>query len=658
MSIKNLAVNTIRILSAEGVQKANSGHPGLPLGAAPMAFSLWNDCMNHNPENPNWINRDRFILSAGHGSMLLYSLLHIFGYGVTKEDLQSFRQWGSNTPGHPEYGDTVGVEATTGPLGQGFAMGVGMALAESNLAARFNKDNFNIIDHYTYVLSSDGCMMEGITNEAASFAGSMGLEKLIVLYDSNNISIEGRTDNTFSEDVLKRYDALGWSTFFVEDGNDLEKIASTIEEAKKTDKPSIIEIKTKIGYGSVLEDSEKSHGAPLGEENVVKLKEKFQWEYEEEFYVPEEVRSLVEESKNRSKKLNEEWDALYSEYQKAFPELGEELENSLNGEIPEEYLDSDEFYEFEKDDATRSHSGVVLNKLAEKMTNLIGGSADLAPSNKSNMKNTSNYSKGNREGRNIQFGVRELAMTAITNGIALHGGFVPYCSTFFVFADYMKPPMRLASIMKLRLLYVLTHDSIGVGEDGPTHEPIEQLAMLRSTPNMTLFRPCDAKETAAAYSYGLRHKTGPTAIALTRQKLENLKETGKDALKGAYVLRDFGEKMDIILMASGSEVSLIYKAAEKLEQQGYGVRVVSMPSMDVFEEQDEEYKERVLPKEVRKRISVEAGSTFGWERYVGLDGKAIGIDHFGASAPAATLFEEFGFTVERVLEDALSLLSE
>lgn len=658
MNIKNLAVNTIRILSAEAVQKANSGHPGLPLGAAPMAFSLWNDCMIHNPENPNWINRDRFILSAGHGSMLLYSLLHIFGYGLTREDLQNFRQWGSVTPGHPEYEETVGVEATTGPLGQGFAMGVGMALAESNLAARYNKEDYNIIDHYTYVLSSDGCMMEGITNEAASFAGSMGLEKLIVLYDSNNISIEGRTDNTFSEDVLKRYEALGWSTFLVEDGNDMEKIVSTIEEAKKTDKPAIIEIKTKIGYGSVLEDSEKSHGAPLGADNVVKLKEKLEWSYDEEFFVPEEVFSFIEETKKKSIQANRDWDSLYENYKKAYPELGEVLESALNREIPEEYLDSDEFYEFEKEDATRSHSGVVLNRLSEKMTNIIGGSADLAPSNKSLMNNTSMYSKENPEGKNIQFGVRELGMTAITNGIALHGGFIPYCSTFFVFADYMKPPMRLAALMKLQVLYILTHDSIGVGEDGPTHEPIEQIAMFRSTPNLTLFRPCDAKETAAAYSYSLSHKTGPTAIALTRQKLENLKETGKDALKGAYVLRDFGEKMDIILMASGSEVSLIYKAAEKLEAHGYGVRVVSMPSMDVFEEQEAEYKETVLPKEVRKRISVEAGSTFGWERYVGLDGKAIGIDHFGASAPAEKLFEEFGFTVDRVVEDALSLLSE
>ena len=658
MEIKNLAVNTIRVLSVEAVQRANSGHPGMPLGAAPMAFALWNDVMKHNPKNPDWMDRDRFILSAGHGSMLLYSLLHIFGYGLSLEEIKNFRQWGSSTPGHPEYKDTVGVEATTGPLGQGFAMGVGMALAESNLAARFNKEDAKIVDHYTYVLSSDGCMMEGITNEAASLAGAMKLDKLIVLYDSNNISIEGDTENVFSENVLKRFEALEWDTFFVEDGNDVEKIAATIKEAKKTDRPAIIEIKTKIGYGSHLVGSEASHGAPLGQENIQTLKDNLAWENKDEFYVPQEVYDYIGQVVDKSSKENEDWDKLYASYQEKYPELAKEFEEAMKGEIPLDYLNSEEFYEFEKEDATRNHSGVALNRLAEKMPNLIGGSADLASSNKSLMNNTTIYSASNREGKNLQFGVRELAMTAITNGIALHGGFIPYCATFFVFSDYMKPPMRLAAIMGLQVLYILTHDSIGVGEDGPTHEPIEQLAMLRSTPNMTTFRPCDGKETAAAYTYAMQHKDGPTAIMLSRQKLENREETGPDAMKGAYVLKDFGEKMELILIASGSEVSLIYKAAQKLEQEGYGTRVVSMPSMDLFHKQNQEYKDAVLPKEVRKRISVEAGSTFGWERYVGCEGKAIGIDHFGASAPAAKLFEEFGFTVERVVEEALELLQD
>lgn len=655
MNIDNLTVNTIRVLSMEMVQKANSGHPGLPLGSAPMAYSLWKNCMNHNPKNPEWFNRDRFILAAGHGSALLYSLLHLFNYDVTMEDIKNFRQLGSKTPGHPEFGHTPGVEATSGPLGQGQAMAVGMALAESHLAAKFNKDGYNIVDHYTYVLDGDGSMMEGITNEAASFAGTNKLSKLIVLYDSNNITIEGDTDIAFKENVRERYEALGWDTFLVEDGNDIEKIAATIEEAKKTDKPALIEIITKIGYGTCKEGSASSHGSPIGEEGIKEFKEKFGLS-EEEFFVPEEVKLNMEKVVSEKTEKEEEWNKLYEEYKKAYPELAEELEKSINKTLHEEYVETEEFYQFDGDAATRALSGKVINRLADNVSNIIGGSADLAPSNKSNMDNRDSFSADNKAGSNIHFGIREHAMAAISNGISLHGGLIPYCATFFVFSDYMKPAMRMSAMMESQVIYVLTHDSIAVGEDGGTHQPIEQLAMLRSTPNMVTFRPADGKETAAAYSYAMNRKNGPTSIVLTRQKVKALDETSREALKGGYVLKDFGDKLDLVIIATGSEVELAMNSAEELNKKGYGVRVVSMPSMDLFEAQSEEYRNSVIPKEIRKRVSIEAAATAEWYKYVGLDGVTIGIDTFGTSAPGNLLFEKYGFTVENIVEKALNIL--
>lgn len=655
MNIDNLTVNTIRVLSMEMVQKANSGHPGLPLGSAPMAYSLWKNCMNHNPKNPEWFNRDRFILAAGHGSALLYSLLHLFNYDVTMEDIKNFRQLGSKTPGHPEFGHTPGVEATSGPLGQGQAMAVGMALAESHLAAKFNKDGYNIVDHYTYVLDGDGSMMEGITNEAASFAGTNKLSKLIVLYDSNNITIEGDTDIAFKENVRERYEALGWDTFLVEDGNDIEKITATIEEAKKTDKPALIEIITKIGYGTCKEGSASSHGSPIGEEGIKEFKEKFGLS-EEEFFVPEEVKLNMEKVVSEKVEKEEEWNKLYEEYKKAYPELAEELEKSINKTLHEEYVETEEFYQFDGDAATRALSGKVINRLADNVSNIIGGSADLAPSNKSNMDNRDSFSADNKAGSNIHFGIREHAMAAISNGISLHGGLIPYCATFFVFSDYMKPAMRMSAMMESQVIYVLTHDSIAVGEDGGTHQPIEQLAMLRSTPNMVTFRPADGKETAAAYSYAMNRKNGPTSIVLTRQKVKALDETSREALKGGYVLKDFGDKLDLVIIATGSEVELAMNSAEELNKKGYGVRVVSMPSMDLFEAQSEEYRNSVIPKEIRKRVSIEAAATAEWYKYVGLDGVTIGIDTFGTSAPGNLLFEKYGFTVENIVEKALNIL--
>lgn len=655
MNIDNLTVNTIRVLSMEMVQKANSGHPGLPLGSAPMAYSLWKNCMNHNPKNPEWFNRDRFILAAGHGSALLYSLLHLFNYDVTMEDIKNFRQFGSKTPGHPEFGHTPGVEATSGPLGQGQAMAVGMALAESHLAAKFNKDGYNIVDHYTYVLDGDGSMMEGITNEAASFAGTNKLSKLIVLYDSNNITIEGDTDIAFKENVRERYEALGWDTFLVEDGNDIEKITATIEEAKKTDKPALIEIITKIGYGTCKEGSASSHGSPIGEEGIKEFKEKFGLS-QEEFFVPEEVKLNMEKVVSEKVEKEEEWNKLYEEYKKAYPELAEELEKSINKTLHEEYVETEEFYQFDGDAATRALSGKVINRLADNVSNIIGGSADLAPSNKSNMDNRDSFSADNKAGSNIHFGIREHAMAAISNGISLHGGLIPYCATFFVFSDYMKPAMRMSAMMESQVIYVLTHDSIAVGEDGGTHQPIEQLAMLRSTPNMVTFRPADGKETAAAYSYAMNRKNGPTSIVLTRQKVKALDETSREALKGGYVLKDFGDKLDLVIIATGSEVELAMNSAEELNKKGYGVRVVSMPSMDLFEAQSEEYRNSVIPKEIRKRVSIEAAATAEWYKYVGLDGVTIGIDTFGTSAPGNLLFEKYGFTVENIVEKALNIL--
>lgn len=658
-NVENMSVNAIRVLAADAVQKANSGHPGLPLGSAAMAYELWANHMNHNPADPKWFNRDRFILSGGHGSTLLYSLLHLFGYGLTKEDLAQFRQWGSLTPGHPEYGHTVGVEATTGPLGAGMGMAVGMAVAEAHLAAVFNKENYPVVDHYTYVLGGDGCMMEGISSEAFSLAGTLGLSKLIVLYDSNKISIEGGTDIAFTEDVKKRFEAFGFQTLVVEDGNNIEEIGKAIEEAKadKT-RPTMITVKTKIGYGCPAKEGKASaHGEPLGADNVTALKENLGWPSQEPFYVPDEVYANYKEKAKKGAEAEAAWNKLFAEYCEAYPEMKKLWDEYFDENAAEKVLDDENFWSYEdKPQATRNLSGVQINKLKNMLPNLMGGSADLAPSTKTYMSDMGDFSKDNYAGRNMHFGVRELAMTAIGNGMMLHGGLHAFVSTFFVFSDYVKPMARLSAIMGVPLTFVLTHDSIGVGEDGPTHEPIEQLAMLRSLPNFTVYRPCDATETAAAWAYAVTSKKTPTALVLTRQNLPQMAGSSKEALKGAYVIADSTKNVpDAILIASGSEVSLAVDAKAELIKDGIDVRVVSMPSMDVFEQQSDEYKESVLPKSVRKRVAIEALSDFGWGRYVGLDGAYVTMHSFGASAPAATLFKEFGFTVENVVRTVKGL---
>lgn len=658
-NIETMSVNAIRVLAADAVQKANSGHPGLPLGSAAMAYELWANHMNHNPANPKWFNRDRFILSGGHGSTLLYSLLHLFGYGLTRDDLANFRQWGSLTPGHPEYGHTVGVEATTGPLGAGMGMAVGMAIAEAHMAAVFNKENFPVVDHYTYVLGGDGCMMEGISSEAFSLAGTLGLSKLIVLYDSNKISIEGGTDIAFTEDVKKRFEAFGFQTLVVEDGNNIEEIGKAIEEAKadKT-RPTMITVKTKIGHGCPAKEGKASaHGEPLGADNVAALKENLGWPSQEPFYVPDEVYANYKEKAKKGAEAEASWNKLFADYCAAYPEMKKLWDEYFDETAADKVLEDENFWSYEdKPQATRNLSGIQINKLKNMLPNMIGGSADLAPSTKTYMSDMGDFSKDNYAGRNMHFGVRELAMTAIGNGMMLHGGLKAFVSTFFVFSDYVKPMARLSAIMGVPLTFVLTHDSIGVGEDGPTHEPIEQLAMLRSLPNFTVYRPCDATETAAAWAYAVTSKKTPTALVLTRQNLPQMSGSSKEALKGGYVIADSKKSVpDAILIASGSEVSLAVDAKAELIKDGIDVRVVSMPSMDVFEQQSDEYKESVLPKSVRKRVAIEALSDFGWGKYVGLDGAYVTMHSFGASAPAATLFKEFGFTVENVVKTVKSL---
>lgn len=660
--LDNLVINTIRLLSAEAVQKANSGHPGLSMGAAPMAYTLWSGYMKHNPSNPHWADRDRFILSAGHGSMLLYALLHLFGYGLTMEDLKNFRQWKSKTPGHPEYGHTIGVETTTGPLGQGFANGVGMAVAEAHLAAKFNQPGFELVDHYTYVLSGDGCMMEGIASEAASLAGTLKLGKLVVLYDSNSITIEGCTDIAFTEDVGKRFEAYGWQVLKVEDGNDIDAIGSAINAAKaELSRPSIIVITTQIGYGCPPKQGKASaHGEPLGEENVKLAKEFLKWEHTEPFSVPAQVEEYMAALRKELARKEADWNKLWEGYEKAYPELAKEWEVWHSGEVSADLLNDPDFWSFDsKTNATRSASGEALNRLLKFVPNLMGGSADLAPSTKTLMKGKGDFSPEDYSGSNLHFGVREHAMAAIGNGLALHGGLIPYVSTFFVFTDYMKAAMRLSALMKLPVIYVLTHDSIGVGEDGPTHEPVEHLAALRSIPGFTVFRPADSKETAAGWYAAVTRRSSPTALVLTRQNLPNLAETGKEALKGAYTLIEpENGTPEVILMGSGSEVQLVYEAGKILRDKGIAARVVSMPSWELFEEQPEEYRDSIIPGNVRARIAVEAGTSFGWHKYTGLDGKIISLDSFGASAPAEILFKEFGFAVERVVEKALELLGK
>ncbi len=653
-TVQECAVNAIRVLSADAIQKAKSGHPGLPLGAAPAAYELWANHMNHNPADPVWPNRDRFVLSGGHGSMLLYSLLHLFGYGnLSKEDLTQFRQMGSLTPGHPEYHHTAGVEATTGPLGQGMAMAVGMAMAEAHLASVFNKEEYPVVDHYTFVLGGDGCMMEGISSEAFSLAGTLGLGKLIVLYDSNAISIEGSTDIAFTENVQKRMEAFGFQNLLVEDGNDLQAIGEAIEKAKADlTRPSFITIKTQIGYGCPAKQGKASaHGEPLGEENVEAMKEFLQWPSKEPFYVPQEVYDHYQELAKEKAETEAAWRVMFAAYCQEYPEMDKLWNQYFDEKAAEKLWEDEDFWkQSEKPEATRNLSGKTLNYMKDLLPNLLGGSADLAPSNKTNLSGAGDFSKETPKGRNLHFGVREQAMAAIGNGLMLHGGLKAYVATFFVFSDYTKPMARLSALMKLPLTFVFTHDSIGVGEDGPTHEPVEQMAMLRALPNFHVFRPCDAVETAAAWYSAVTSQSTPTALVLTRQNLAPMAGSSREALKGGYIIDDCEKTPEAILIASGSEVELAVKAKEALGKEGINVRVVSMPCMDLFEEQSPEYKESVLPKSVRKRVAIEALSDFGWGKYVGLDGASITMKSFGASAPYAKLFPHFGFTVEHVVE--------
>ncbi|OOM76624.1 transketolase [Clostridium sp. BL-8] len=660
--LDKLCINAIRILSADSIEKSKSGHPGLPLGAATMAYTLWTK-MNHNGKNPNWDNRDRFVLSAGHGSMLEYSLLHLFGYGIKVSDIKSSRQLGSLTPGHPEYRHTKGVEVTTGPLGQGVCNAVGMAIAEAHLAEKFNKENFSVVDHYTYAICGDGCLMEGISGEASSLAGTLGLGKLIVLYDSNNFSIEGSTDIAFREDVGMRYEAYGWQVLKVKDGNDIGSVSAAIDEAKKeTAKPTMIIVKNIIGYGCPNKQGKASaHGEPLGAENVKAMKENLGWKTEPAFYVPNEVYTNMDEYIEKGVSKEADWNKLFNKYKEAYPELAAEYEKWMSDEFDKEaLLNNEEFWSFDnKPMATRQSSGIMINRLAKLIPNLIGGSADLAPSNKTHMDDRGDFSAEDRCGSNMHFGVREHAMAAIANGMYVHGGLKVFCSTFFVFSDYMKGAMRLSALMKLPVAYVLTHDSIGVGEDGPTHQPIEQLAALRSMPNMTVFRPADSKETAAAWYYAVTNGTTPTSLVLTRQNLPLYDGCPKRALKGGYILKDSKkETPDVLLMASGSEVELIFNAADKLSTKGIDARVISIPSFELFDAQDEAYKESVMPNEVRARVAVEALSSFGWHKYVGLDGEVISIDTFGASGKAEELFKKFGFTVENVVNKTIELINK
>ena len=657
--IDEKTVNAIRVLSADAIQKAKSGHPGMPLGAAPIGFSLYAYHLNFNPEKPSLYCRDRFILSAGHGSMLLYSLNHLFGYDIKMSDIKNFRQLGSITPGHPEYGHTPGVEATTGPLGAGAAMAVGMAMAERHLAGIFNKENYEIIDNYTYALLGDGCMMEGVSNEAFSLAGTLGLNKLIILYDSNNITIEGKCDLAFCEDTVKKMEAYGFYTQIVEDGNDIDKINEAIRNAKnQKEKPSFIKINTKIGYGCPKkEGSASSHGEPLGEDNVCDLRKTLNWQYNEPFFIPDDVYENCASFLDEKIKLTDKKEKIREEYFEKFPEMKTLYEESFNFDF-EKIINDESIWTYDdKDKATRSSSGEILNKLKEKMKNLFGGSADLAPSNKTELKGLGDFSKDNYKGQNIHFGVREMAMAGIANGIVLYGGLKAFVSTFFVFSDYLKPMARLSALMKLPVIYVFTHDSIGVGEDGPTHEPVEHLAMFRSMPDFVTFRPADTKETIAGWKYALTSKDKPVALVLSRQNLPQLKNTGDNALMGAYIVEKESKKEpDLIMVATGSELNLAIKAREELLKENIDARVVSMPSMELFEMQSEEYKESVLPSSNKKRLIIEALSKFGWGRYMGFEGKSITMDTFGASAPGSVLFEKYGFTVQNVVKTAKELL--
>ncbi|WP_336822554.1 transketolase [Sporosarcina sp. USHLN248] len=663
--IEQLAINTIRTLSIDAIEKANSGHPGLPMGAAPMAYTLWTKHMHHNPSNPKWFNRDRFVLSAGHGSMLLYSLLHLSGYDLPMEEIKNFRQWGSKTPGHPEYGYTVGVEATTGPLGQGIGMAVGMAMAEKHLSATYNRPDFPVIDHYTYALCGDGDLMEGVAAEAISLAGHLQLNKLIVLYDSNDISLDGDLNMAFTENIQKRFESYGWNYIRVEDGNNVGQISKAIDEAKTNEGgPTIIEVKTVIGYGSPNRSGKAdAHGMPLGEDEMKLTKEYYKWTFEEDFHVPEDVYSTFKKSiEELGVKSEKEWNDLFDRYAEAHPELFSQLNAAINNEITEN-LSNLPTYEAGASIATRSASGDAINAIAKTVPSLFGGSADLAGSNKTTIKGAGDFLPGNPEGRNIWFGVREFAMGTALNGMALHGGLNVFGGTFFVFSDYVRPAIRLSALMELPVTYVFTHDSIAVGEDGPTHEPIEHLSSLRAMPMLTVIRPADGNETSAAWEIAVQSKDRPTVLVLSRQNLQVLPTTGELAKegvrKGAYTVSPAkGEVAEAILIATGSEVNLAVDAQKQLLSEGIDVAVVSMPSWDLFDKQDDQYKESVLPKAVKKRLSIEMGSTLGWHKYIGDEGEAMGIDQFGASAPGAKVIAEYGFTVDNVMNKVKTMLNK
>lgn len=662
--LDHLSIASIRTLSIDTIEKAKSGHPGMPMGAAPMAYTLWTSYMNHNPQNPDWFNRDRFVLSAGHGSALLYSLLHLSGYDLSLEDLKHFRQWGSKTPGHPEYGHTAGVDATTGPLGQGIAMAVGMAIAEKHLAGVYNKNNFPIVDHYTYSICGDGDLMEGVSAEAASLAGHLQLGKLVVLYDSNDISLDGDLDKSFSESVEQRFKAYGWQYIRVEDGNDTDRIAKALEEAKTDQtKPTLIEVKTIIGFGAPNKAGKSLvHGAPLGADELKLTKEAYNWTFDEDFHVPDEVYNHFKETvaihgENKEK----EWNDLFSSYEKEYPELATQLKAALADTLPEGWDCEMPVYEEGSSLASRASSGEVINSIAKNLPFLIGGSADLAGSNNTMIKGEKDFTPDTPEGRNIWFGVREFAMGAALNGIMLHGGLKIFGGTFFVFSDYLRPAIRLAALMGLPVTYVFTHDSIAVGEDGPTHEPVEQLASLRAMPNLSVIRPADGNETAAAWKIALESKDKPTALVLTRQNLPTIKGSKDSAYegvsKGGYIISPSkAETPDALLIAAGSEVGLAVEAQKELEKDGLNISVVSLPAWDFFEQQSKEYKEKVLPKTVKKRLAIEMGSSLGWHKYVGDEGDVLSIETFGASAPGNKILEEYGFTVSNVVKRLKALL--
>ncbi len=677
ISLETLAINTIRMLSADAVQNANSGHPGMPMGAAAMAYTLWTKFLKHNPKDPDWFDRDRFVLSAGHGSMLLYSLLHLTGYDLPLDELKKFRQFESKTPGHPERNHTPGVEVATGPLGQGFSNAVGMAIAEAWLAAKYNKPGHEIINHYTYSICGDGCLMEGITAEAASLAGHLRLGKLISFYDQNHITLAGGIDLTFTEDVQKRFDAYGWHTRVVQDGNDVEDITAAIEEAKReADRPSLLLVHTHIGYGSPKkQDNFSSHGNPLGDEELLATKKALGWPSTEKFFLPQETVDLFREAIGKGAKAESEWKALVESYKAAYPAEGAEFEMISKGAVPDDYAaDLPKWKPGDKAIATRVAGGEVMNALAKKIPNLMGGSADLNPSTNTALKGLGDFQPAEYggpsaqgavggvwgySGRNVAFGVREHAMGAAVNGMAAHGGILPFSATFFVFSDYMKPAVRLGALMRLKAFYVFTHDSIGVGEDGPTHEPVEQLAGVRAIPDLAVIRPADPTETAEAWTWAIKHE-GPTAFVLTRQNVPHLDRSKAVEValhKGAYVISEAeGGAPDVILIGTGSEVALCMKAQEKLSGYGVKARVVSMPCMSLFDIQDEAWRESVLPKAVKKRVTVEAASTFGWDRYAGDEGIKIGVTHYGASAPGETVMKHYGFTVGNVTASALRLM--